>query len=376
MPWNAIETPYLRVDQPRFDNNIQRLNCHLNALNTPLRPHVKTVKSLPAVKAIFNGGTGPITVSTLKEADFFAQHGFDDQIYAVGIAENKLPHVKRLIEQGIDLKIILESETQACNVVEFCRLHDVVIPTLVEVDCDGSRAGLTPDSQALMAVSQLLADAQLFKGVLLHAGGSYGCSTRAEKVAAAENERATAVRVKDQLAGADIACPIVSIGSTPTAHFAQDLSGVTEVRAGVYVFFDLVMANINVCSLDDIALSVVTTVIGVKPEKGWILIDAGWMALSRDRGTAHQAIDYGYGMVLDAAGRPLDGWFVESTSQEHGIIKHRAGLTDIPSDIQVGDQLRILPNHACATASQFDKYYVSNAEDELIDEWPRFNYWT
>ena len=214
------------------------MNCHLSILKTPLRPHVKTLKSLPAVKAIFDGGTGPITVSTLKEADFFAEHGFLDQIYAVGIAQNKLPHVKRLIEQGVDLKIILESETQALQVVEFCRLHDIVIPVLIEIDCDGSRAGLTAESPALMDVSQILAQAQLFKGILLHAGGSYGCTTRSKKVAAAENERATAVYVKERLELAGIDCPMVSIGSTPTAHFAQDLTGVTEVRAGVYTFFN------------------------------------------------------------------------------------------------------------------------------------------
>src|SRR5215831_7006207 len=74
------------------------------------------------------------------------------------------------------------------------------------------------------------------------------------------------------------ACASVSVGSTPTALSARHLEGVTEVRAGVYVFFDLVMHNVGVCSLDDIALSVVTTVIGHQPEKGWVIVDAGWMA--------------------------------------------------------------------------------------------------
>ena len=92
-----------------------------------------------------------------------------------------------------------------------------------------------------MDVSKIPAQAELFKGVLLHAGGSYGCMTRSDKVAAAENERATAVYVKERLELVGIDCPMVSIGSTPTAHFAQDLTGVTEVRAGVYTFFDLYM---------------------------------------------------------------------------------------------------------------------------------------
>ena len=102
------------------------------------------------------------------------------------------------------------------------------------------------------------------------------------------------------------AAPVVSVGSTPTAHFARDLTGVTEVRAGVFVFFDLVMHGIGVCAIDDIALSVLATVIGHKPEKGWILIDAGWMALSRDRGTANHPVDQGYGLVCNADGVPYD----------------------------------------------------------------------
>src|SRR5690606_483257 len=104
------------------------------------------------------------------------------------------------------------------------------------------------------------------------------------------------------------------VGSTPTAHFSRDLSGVTEVRAGVYVFMDLVMAGIGVCTTDDIAISVLTTVIGHQRERGWILIDAGWMAMSRDRGTAKQAVDQGFGVVCDMEGRVLDGLFVQATS--------------------------------------------------------------
>jgi len=95
---------------------------------------------------------------------------------------------------------------------------------------------------------------------------------------------------------------VVSVGSTPTATYAEDLAGVTEVRAGVFVFFDLVM-RIAVCALDDIAISVLASVIGHHATR----LDhrrRGWMAMSRDRGTQTK-LDQGYGLVCDALGRPM-----------------------------------------------------------------------
>jgi D-serine deaminase-like pyridoxal phosphate-dependent protein len=166
------------------------------------------------------------------------------------------------------------------------------------------------------------------------------------------------------------------VGATPTAHFARDLSGVTEVRAGVYVFFDLVMAGTGTCTLDDIALSVLTTVIGRQDERGWIMIDAGWMALSRDRGTATQAVDQGYGLVCDVEGRLLEGLFVLAANQEHGIVASRAGAAVPPSRLPLGTRLRILPNHACATGSQHDGYHVMRADQpNSLGYWPRFRGW-
>jgi len=166
---------------------------------------------------------------------------------------------------------------------------------------------------------------------------------------------------------------VVSVGSTPTAHFAERLDGVTEVRAGVFVFFDLVMAGIGVCSPGDIALSVLATVNGHRPDKGWALIDAGWMALSRDRGTAKQPVDQGYGVVCDLEGRVLPDLIVTGAHQEHGIIARRGGgrLPDLP----VGSRVRILPNHACATGAQHDGYHVVDGAAAVEAFWPRFSGW-
>src|SRR3546814_2856691 len=118
------------------------------------------------------------------------------------------------------------------------------------------------------------------------AGESYGAVGEQARPAFAEPERAAVVAAAAPLREAGLPCPVVSVGSSPTAHFARNLDGVTEVRAGVYVFFDLVMAGIGVCTLDDIALSVLTTVIGHQHDKDWIIVDAGWMALRSEEHTS------------------------------------------------------------------------------------------
>jgi D-serine deaminase-like pyridoxal phosphate-dependent protein len=148
------------------------------------------------------------------------------------------------------------------------------------------------------------------------------------------------------------------------------------MRAGNYVFFDLVQAGIGVCTIDDIALSVLTSVIGHQRERGWILIDAGWMALSRDRGTAHQAVDQGYGVVCDIDGVVIPDLIVTQTNQEHGIVAARPGSSAALPDLPVGTRLRILPNHACATAAQFAAYEVVPADPSApLARWERFGGW-
>ena len=163
--------------------------------------------------------------------------------------------------------------------------------------------------------------------------------------------------------------------STPTATFAERLDGVTEVRAGVYVFQDLVMAGIGVCEVDDIAISVLATIIGHRADTGWLITDAGWMALSRDRGTATQAVDRGYGVVCDVEGRVIAGLQMSGANQEHGIISRTDGAPMRWDAHPVGSMLRILPNHACATAAQYGEYVVVQGSPDVTARWERLNGW-
>ena len=141
------------------------------------------------------------------------------------------------------------------------------------------------------------------------------------------------------------------------------------------MFFDLVMAGIGACRLEDIALSVLTSVIGHQPDRGRIMIDAGWMALSRDRGTAAQPVDQGYGLVCDLEGRVLPDLIVSAANQEHGIVTRRPGTNGPLPELPLGALLRILPNHACATAAQHERYHVLPATPAPLMTWPRVRGW-
>lgn len=371
------ETPYLLLDIAKLDANIMRMSTHLSRFGVVLRPHVKTNKSVEIASRFFSTSERPITVSTLHEADFFLQHGFTDILYGVAIAPNKFEHVEKLLRAGANLKLILDNAATAELLLAFATARNLPVQILLEIDSDGHRSGLSPHSPEIGRIAALLRDGPVcILGVMTHAGNSYSSSSVAEIVRYAEQERDAVVAGAKLLRDAGVAVTTVSVGSTPTALFCEDLTGVTEVRAGVFAFFDLVMHGLGVCTLDEIALSVVTTVIGHQKEKGWIITDAGWMALSRDRGTAVQKTDQGYGIVCDMAGQPIGDLIVSAANQEHGIISSRNSTIDhnLPA-LSVGTQLRILPNHACPTAAQYKGYYTLNGDSESPSYWPRINGW-
>jgi D-serine deaminase-like pyridoxal phosphate-dependent protein len=372
-----IETPAALIDEARMAANIDRMQLHLTALGVRLRPHVKTSKCIEVARRQQEAGAQGITVSTLKEAEQFFAAGFADILYAVCMAPDKLDRALALIRRGCALTILVDSVPAAEAVVAKGKAEARAFDVMIEIDSDGHRSGVQPEAADLIEIGTILqAGGQRVKGVLTHAGSSYDLDTAEALEKLAEQERALCVRAADRLRAAGIACPEVSVGSTPTALAARNLAGVTEVRAGVYVFFDLVMSNVGVCTPGQVALSVLATVIGHQAEKGWVIVDAGWMAMSRDRGTQRQKIDYGYGAVCDAAGRVLDGLVVSGANQEHGIVSRRDGTTDpgIVERFPIGTRLRLLPNHACATGAQYPNY-LAVASDGSATVWPRFQGW-
>ena len=372
-----INTPAALLDEQRMARNIALMQQRISALGARLRPHVKTAKCIAVARMQRAAGASGITVSTLKEAEQFFAAGFDDILYAVCIAPGKLDQAQSLMARGCALTVLVDSLAAAQAVVSKGRLAQRPFTVMIEIDSDGHRAGVKPDDDLLIAIGRTLHEggAQL-AGVMTHAGASYEESTPEGLRRIAEQERSRCVRAARRLREAGLPCAQVSVGSTPSALSAATLEGVTEVRAGVYVFHDLVMCNVGVATPGDVALSVLASVIGHRADKGWVMVDAGWMAMSRDRGTQAQAVDHGYGAICNVAGELLGDWLMSAANQEHGIVSRRDGVVDadIATRFPIGTQLRVLPNHACATAAQFASYTVLGI-DGATHEWPRFNGW-
>jgi D-serine deaminase-like pyridoxal phosphate-dependent protein len=144
MKLTEVETPALVIDRARLVGNIERMRRRLSELGVPLRPHVKTAKSVEIVRLAVEGQPGGITVSTLREAEHFLEHGFTDILYAVGIVPSKLAHVAALQKRGADVTVILDSVEMAAAVAREAVALGTAFPVLIEVDTDGGSCRTRP----------------------------------------------------------------------------------------------------------------------------------------------------------------------------------------------------------------------------------------
>ena len=363
-----LPTPCLVLDRGILQRNLAMMAGAVGRHGIGLRPHMKTAKSIDVARLALDGQPGGITVSTLAEAEYFVGHGLFDQIYAVGITPQKLAEVAKLNAAGADIAVITDDLAMASQIAA----SPVRVRALIEVDTGERRGGVPAHGPALLDLAAALGAS--LAGVITHAGHSYGARSadQLDAVAEAEHGGVTFAAARLREAGHDLS--IVSMGSTPTALHAQHLDGVTEVRAGVYMFGDLFQMQIGGHGLESIALTVLSSVIGRRPVERRILLDAGGLALSKDHSPQAAAVDYGFGRVLDASGPPgLGGAVVRQAYQEHGMVDCDPSLP-FP-DLPIGTKLRIAPNHACMTAAAHDRYYVVDGGDEVVAVWTRVNGW-
>ncbi len=367
MTLDDLPTPCLVLNRAVLKRNIKTMADALARHGVPLRPHMKTAKSVEVARLALKGQPGGITVSTLAEAEFFAGHGITDIVYAVGITPPKLDAVAKLNAAGASVTVITDDPEMAASVAA----HPAGIRALIEIDTGEGRGGVGPDDPALLVVARRLGGS--LAGVITHAGHSYSGRSQAEIARVAEAERAGISLAAHRLRQAGHVVDIVSMGSSPTALHAGSLQGVSEVRAGVYMFGDLFQAEIGTHGSDDIALTVLASVIGRRPGQNRLLVDAGGLALSKDRSTEATEHDFGFGLVLDQQGRRRFGRSVVGRAyQEHGVIE---GDPSIRLDLPIGAKLRIVPNHTCMTAAAHDRYFVTDGGDEVVAVWHRVNGW-
>lgn len=372
----SLPTPALLLDKEKLQANCARMAQRARAAGVKLRPHMKTAKCAEVARIATDGQFGGITVSTLAELEYFFAAGLTDMTYAVGIVPPKMEAIERLVNQGTHIQILLDSlstvEALAARPTAFAG----VVPVLIEIDCGGHRAGVNPEGEQLLAIAQRLAREPRYTlaGVLTHAGHSYHAADTAARTKIAMAERDAAVHAAQRLRDAGFACPTVSIGSTPTALTDIPLDGVTEIRPGVYVFFDLAQAQLGVCAIEEIAVSVLATVIGHHREAGHLLIDAGALALSKDVSASEFAQDIGYGLVCSLQGEVVPGMYVADMHQEHGFVRSSSGTLPFER-FPIGARIRILPNHACMTVAPYSEYHVVQPGEAALQAWPKATGW-
>jgi len=372
----SLETPRLILDADRLEHNAARMRERSLELGVSLRPHLKTAKSLEVARIATNGTFGPITVSTLNEAEYFARGGYKDLLYAVSIVGNKLARVDQ-IQRTTDARILLvvDSVEAAKLLVERTIELNSNFGCLIEIDCGEHRSGVLPVEEDVLPIAEALAGSRRVRldGVMTHAGHSYSTADRRKIAEIAEIERRSAVEAARILQETGVPTPIVSVGSTPTVLFAEHLGGVTEVRCGIYLFWDMAQFSRGVCRMEEIAISVLAAVIGHNRQGSRIIVDAGALALSKDLGANEYLPDTKYGYVCDSySGERLSLLSVDSVHQEHGAIsvKDASWFDRLP----IGSLVRIVPNHACLTCAAYFDYTVVR-EGTIVDQWERTNGW-
>ena len=362
-------TPSVLVDLDRLEKNISDMAIRAKEGGVNLRPHIKTHKCVEIGKKQIDAGAQGITVSTLGEAIAFADAGFNDITYAVPLAPDKFEGVKQISERT-HLNVLVDHPKIVDQLGHFCKKVGLSIDVLVKMDCGLSRTGINPESPSAISLVKKIHDASNlnFMGILTHAGHSYAMTTVADVKTIAKQEQDIMIRFAKTLKAesAELAPEVVSIGSTPTIRLADTFQeGITEIRPGNYAFFDYTQVALGSCEVTDCALTVLASVISTNPDRA--VIDAGATALSKDKGPIHVEPDVGYGKIIkDYAEAKLDAEvMIASLSQEHGKLTF-TGKTSFAYEL--GEKIRIVPNHSCLSANLFDYYQVVKG-DSVVDRW-------
>lgn len=377
-PLCQLPTPALLLDWGVMTRNTARMADRAAELSVLLRPHGKTPKSPDIAKVLTARQAKGLCVSTLLEAEQYFASGIDDLFYSTALGPSKAERAASLLERGARLSCLLDDPSALPEIAAIMAARGQTLPVMIEIAVDDYRSGVpvTDDRFRVLLQELTTRDGVKLAGIMSYAGASYGLHDIAAVQALTETHRQALASTRDVLRTSGIAVERVSLGSTPAILHARTLEGITEARCGIYVFQDLMQAAIGACRIEDIAVSVLAEIISVQPHLGRFIIDAGALALSKDRSTANSPHDAGYGLVADAqTGAILEGLYVSQVSQELGVVTARGPLPLDTGRFQVGDRVRVLPNHADMTAAAYTGYHVLQKPGASPQWLARFNHW-
>lgn len=339
----TLDTPAVVIDLNVVERNISRMAAWAKDAGVALRPHAKTHKSDRIARLQLAAGARGLSLAKVGEAEVFVEHGFDDLFIAYPVvgalkARRLLALTERArVAVGVDSAAGAQSLSQ--TFVDAGQRLDVSI----KVDCGYHRVGVAPAE--VLPLARAIGDLRglRLRGIFTHAGHSYGGDSPSAVADAGADEGRTMVDVAVQLRAAGFEVEQVSVGSTPTARYAMKASEVNECRPGNYVYYDATQVSLGTCSLDDCAMTVIATVVSTAAAANQAVVDAGSKTLSSDPLRPRRG---GHGWLLGTKSR------VSRLSEEHGVVEVAAG-----DRFEVGQRVRILPNHACVVSNLQDRLY-------------------
>ncbi len=344
MTLEDLDTPAMLVDLDIMERNIAAWQAEISSHNVKLRPHVKTHKVPEIAKLQLEAGANGITVAKVAEAEVFAAQGIKDIFIAYPIVGAAKWRRVAQLANGCQIIVGVDSETGARGLNDAARAAALILKVRIEIDGGLNRSGVAPaDALKLCQIVQSLPNLELdgifgFRSIFFAAAAG----RTPEEIGLEEGEFFASLA--DQLRSSGIPIRNVSIGSTPTAKYAARVAGVTEVRPGTYIFGDYMMAELGAVDYQNVALSILCTVISHSRD-GQVTIDGGSKTFCGDSIPSKLNLK-GYAKAVhhDA--------YLESMSEEHGVVKLGEGVK-----LEVGDRLAFCPIHVCTTV---------NLSDELI----------
>ncbi|MFV0337265.1 MAG: alanine racemase [Chthoniobacterales bacterium] len=343
-PIDELETPVLLVDLDCMERNLADMAAYCSAHNISLWPHTKTHKSISIAQRQLELGAAGLTVAKSREAEVMAKAGGKRILVAYPIwGDKKWQRLAEFAEDN-EITVALDSVETACGLAREARKSGVRFNALVDLDLGMLRTGVSSPLEAVELAKELDGLPELdVQGLFTYYGHVWG--RPADQDSALCEMSATVEETLHLFDKAGISRARVSGGSTPTAKASHRIYGQNETRPGTYVFYDRNYTGIDVCSREECALTVLTSVVSCRVP-GKAVVDAGSKTMSGDLWLSGDG--KGYGWILEHSPEIV----FSKMSEEHGHLDILSGA----KTLKVGDRLRIIPNHVCTTVNQHDFY--------------------
>lgn len=360
-----IDTPSLVLDIDILKANVNELLkiCHSHGVS--LQPHAKTHRT-PEIGLLQQElGCDGLCVAKVGEAEGFANAGVKKITVAYPVIGASKVERARVLSTSIDLTLAVDSVAGAKSIGEVFAAHSQVCSVLLIIDTGLGRDGVLPADAPKIAQAINSVPGVKVVGVMTHEGTVYGAPDKVSMIAAAKKVSEMMVETSQAINSAGVEVSRVSMGSSASARVAATVTGVNQIRPGIFAFNDLGQIALGNATLQSCAVRILSTVVS-RPTSTTAVIDAGSKSLSADLLPAKEHRDEypGHGMIIGKT-----GWIIERLSEEHGMLTWMGAGE--PSSLDIGEQIQIIPNHVCTTFSSLNESVVVS-KGEVINRWRTF----